>query len=372
MMSHHIIYKDPTKLSLFFTKKCNFDCAYCYLGKKNNQTLSFKKLYEVIDFFLSLPSDQEKEITYMGGEPLVEMDFVKKSALRIRKMTDENEKKLAILHLMTNGYLLSKKEFNALSNIGITFTVSLDGKEETNAAYRKIKSGKFSYKKILKNLSNISLREKGMGNSLVFGPDNVSKLYGNILFISKFGFENIYFLPRLYELWNEKDLKLLKFNFEKIEKYYVSLFKEGDPKKIFTIPYLRKYIDNNNIKTFHCDKLNMDWRGDLFRCWAFLSLKDKIREKYKIDISDFQKSNRKFEEIFFLPAIELFEQLSKQSILESPFCPVDSYSYAILYNKNPKEAVENFININNLYKDFFQNIYQQLRNNFLFKKTYDI
>ena len=102
-----------------------------------------------------------------------------------------------------------------------------------------------------------------MGNSLVFGPDNVSKLYGNILFISKFGFENIYFLPRLYELWNEKDLKLLKFNFEKIEKYYVSLFKEGDPKKIFTIPYLRKYIDNNNIKTFHCDKLNMDWRGDL-------------------------------------------------------------------------------------------------------------
>ena len=369
-MSHHIAYKDPTKLSLFFTKKCNFDCTYCYLGKKNNQTLSFKKFYEVIDFFLSLPSDQEKEITYMGGEPLVEMDFVKKSALKIKKIAEE--KKLDILHLMTNGYLLSKKEFNALSDIGITFTVSLDGQEETNTAYRKMKSGKSPYKKILKNLSNISLREKGMGNSLVFGPDNVSKLYKNILFISKLGFENIYFLPRLYELWKEKDLKLLKFNFKKIEKYYVSLFKQGDPKKIFTIPYLRKYINDKDIKTFYCDKLNMDWQGNLFRCWAFLSLEARIREKYKINMSDFKKSNKKFEKEFFLPAIELFEQLSKQSILESSFCPVDNYAYSILYNKNSKEAMESFININNLYKDFFQDIYQQLRNNFLFKKTYDI
>jgi len=372
MLPKNILYNSPTKLSLFFTKKCNFDCSYCYLGKKNSQTLSFKKFYEVVDFFLSLPSDQEKEITYMGGEPLVEMNFVKKSALKIKKMADENKKKLSVLHLMTNGYLLSKKEFNILSDIGITFTVSLDGDEKTNIAYRKAKSGKFSYKKILKNLSNISLREKGMGNSLVFGPDNVSKLYRNILFVSELGFEDIYFLPRLYELWKEKDLKLLRSNFDKIGKHYVSLFKQGDPNKIFTIPYLRKYIDNNSIKTFYCDKLNMDWQGNLFRCWAFLSLEDKIREKYKINMGDFQRSNRKFEKEFFLPGVRLSEELSGQDIRKSIFCPVDSYSYAILYNKDPNKMIKNFVKINKLYQRLFDGIISQLKGNSLFEKRYKI
>jgi len=359
----------PEKLSLFFTKKCNFNCDYCYLGEKTTQTININRFYKAINFFLCLET-KRIEITYMGGEPLLELDFVKKTAVQIRKIAKKRNKEIKLLHLMTNGSLLTKKYFELLKKEGITFTVSLDGK--SNDSHRKEKNypHSSSLRKIRKNLSDIPVAE--CGNSLVFGPDNVSQLFENVLFTANLGFCSIYFLPRLYEKWETKDLKILKLNLKKIADYYVSLFKgEKNSREIFTIPYLEKYLEmKNNKHLFCCDKLNMDWQGDFYRCWSFLSLPDNLRKRYRLDTKNFNESDKIFRENFFIPAVKLFEKLSQENIFKSVFCPVDAYAYAILYKKNPEEAIQNFIKIGKPYKEFFQNIYSRLKNNLLFKKRY--
>jgi len=105
------------KLSLFFTKKCNFSCDYCYLGAKTNQTIKLNKCLKAVDFFLSLPPG-DKEITYMGGEPLLETGFLKKSALEIKKMAEKRNSRIELFHVMTNGSLLTPRRLDSLQKLG--------------------------------------------------------------------------------------------------------------------------------------------------------------------------------------------------------------------------------------------------------------
>ena len=348
------------KLSLFFTKKCNFSCDYCYLGAKTNQTIKLNKCLKAVDFFLSLPPG-DKEITYMGGEPLLETGFLKKSALEIKKMAEKRNSRIELFHVMTNGSLLTPRRLDSLQKLGLSFTVSLDGEEKSNDSHRQEAA------RVLNNLKGVSL--SGFGNSLVFGPDNVSRLSKNVVFMAGLGFSYIYFLPRLYEQWSAKDLKILKQNLAKIKEFYVSLFK-NKTKKPFIIPYLYEYFERRNKRSFSCDKLNMDWSGDIYRCWSFLSLADHARKKYRLDLNNFSKSDKIFRKKFFIPAVELFTKLSGQNILESVFCPVDVYVYSVLYEKDREEMMKNFIRINNLYGNFFRSIVKTLSPDEAFARIY--
>lgn len=73
------------------THNCNLDCVYCYQEHDTNVRMNFETAKKCIDWiFNNIPDDMEGvEIGFIGGEPLLEFDLIKKllnTHVRFRNM----------------------------------------------------------------------------------------------------------------------------------------------------------------------------------------------------------------------------------------------------------------------------------------------
>ena len=91
------------------THKCNLNCVYCYQQNKDNRSMSFEIARKCIDdIFSSIPSNVKTiELSFIGGEPLLEMELIKKVyGYTLTKYTDSR------LHFFatTNGTVLTSED----------------------------------------------------------------------------------------------------------------------------------------------------------------------------------------------------------------------------------------------------------------------
>ncbi len=130
-----------------FTKQCNLRCKHCYANATPHPApdeLSLEEKYEVVD---QLDEAGVAAISFSGGEPLTNKDF-----LKVAKYAAE---KGFYLSVATNGTLISEKTAQRLREAGIRYVeISLDGpnpeihdefrgvKGAFNAAIRGIKNAK--------------------------------------------------------------------------------------------------------------------------------------------------------------------------------------------------------------------------------------
>jgi uncharacterized protein len=156
------------QLTFEITDACNLRCKYCGYGefyedydKRENKNLSIEDAIALLDYLIrfwqseqNVSSNRNVYISFYGGEPLLNMEFIKDVVTYIE------QKKLTTRHIIfsmtTNAILLEcymgylvEKDFNLL--------ISLDGDAE-NTAYRVDVSGNPSFEKIVKNVN--ALRDK--------------------------------------------------------------------------------------------------------------------------------------------------------------------------------------------------------------------
>ena len=65
--------------SLCVTHRCNLSCVYCYQNNKSNARMTIDTAKKCTDdIFRSIPEKTEIiEISFIGGEPLLEIDLIK-------------------------------------------------------------------------------------------------------------------------------------------------------------------------------------------------------------------------------------------------------------------------------------------------------
>jgi len=139
---------------LITTPECNLCCKYCCekAFDEPESRIKFESVpkeaeYEMKELFGFLKKDPDKPISiiFYGGEPLLNIPFIK-------KVIDFNEKEKIIKNFLiqTNGTLLnelSKKYVNKFH----TILVSIDGDEKTTDTNR----GRGTYEKVISNLQEI-------------------------------------------------------------------------------------------------------------------------------------------------------------------------------------------------------------------------
>lgn len=113
------------KLNLFVTYKCNFKCKTCFIW--NKEDLNELSIAEYAKIF---PKLNVNWIDISGGEIFLRPDLTDLISLIIK-----SQKRLALLHFPTNGFLTDKitKLVNFVlqnSKIKLIVTISLDGYEE--------------------------------------------------------------------------------------------------------------------------------------------------------------------------------------------------------------------------------------------------
>ena len=153
-----------SKLVFEVTDKCNLNCKYCIystLYRENDtregKNISFTRAKVIIDYLYDLwkndysdGSGSEFVIGFYGGEPLMNVQFIKQVIDYVESLDMGKTGRICSYSMTTNAMLLDKymdylveKNFNLL--------VSLDG-DEFAQSYREDHSGKNSFERVFRNI----------------------------------------------------------------------------------------------------------------------------------------------------------------------------------------------------------------------------
>ena len=143
------------ELTLSPTYACNFRCTYCYVDF-DERRMSEDVARRIRQFFeRELPGFEQANITWFGGEPLLQWRQVAKLASDLSAIGRSVGR--PVLHfLTTNGYLLTPEVARTLVDSGISyFHVTIDGADQGQDTRRVLRGGHPTYERVLANLLNL-------------------------------------------------------------------------------------------------------------------------------------------------------------------------------------------------------------------------
>ena len=201
--------------SLCVTHDCNLACVYCYQTHDSHNKMSFDTAKQVIDWiFANKPYDMDGiEVSFIGGEPLLEFDLVK-NVYEYTHSKYKNED--YIFYATTNGTVLSEsmKKWFYDHKDSFVLGLSLDGLPDTHNYNR---SG--SYNSIDIPFFVNTWPEQGI--KMTLSEYSLENLADNVMYLHNLGFKEI------------DGVNLFEGNFDWSDEKYI--------KKL--IPELRKLVD---------------------------------------------------------------------------------------------------------------------------------
>lgn len=175
---------------LHVTKECNMNCTYCYEKDKTSK-YTWEEVKQLIDNIVKFNKDKEFEIEYLGGEPLLAFDIIKKATQYLESIQSVKVKSYAVT---TNGTILDDSIIQWLkNNKKIYWFASMDGTKWMNQLRVFKESGVNSYDIVLRN-HKILEKEIGInriGIHMVIHPYNVAYLTQGIKHLYDNGARNI-------------------------------------------------------------------------------------------------------------------------------------------------------------------------------------
>ena len=273
---------DKTRnIQLILTKKCNFNCKYCFSTHENKE-MDYNTLKKLIKL-LNNKKLKKCNINFFGGEPMLKYDdlivpFIKE----IKEHNFEGN-----FSIITNGSLLDKEKIQYFIDNNVSIMISLDGDYETFSKNRS--NNKDTYWKIIENVKYIlDQNYHNFEVRLTYREDDICKLAHNIEYLYSLGIKKI-------QIYHEYDIKLnselekqLANEFEKIMNLYV---KAKDLNIFFMDRLLHYYFNKNEYQRpilSNCGcvdeskfSFSMDYDGRFYTCHHFNS-ENKFNEEFNI------------------------------------------------------------------------------------------
>lgn len=170
------------------TKECNCDCLYCY-EKDKTSVYTWNEIKELVDKIIQYRTSDEFGIEFLGGEPMLRWDLIKKSYEYMEKLPDIN---ILSYVITTNGTIMNEEIADYLSkNNKLKFAVSMEGHKWSNQLRVFKESRKNTYDKVIENIN--FLKRYGVESSIhmTTHPYNVAFLSSSIDHLYKLGINNI-------------------------------------------------------------------------------------------------------------------------------------------------------------------------------------
>ena len=150
-------------LYLICSTACNLDCDYCFYRSsasnslKERQMMSFEVAKKSLDDFKKIVEHNIKDdnywqqITFYGGEPLINKEMLYQSIPYARKLFG-NDTNLVI---NTNAVLLNDDDIQLFKENNVEVQISLDGDQYIHDLHRKTPDGKLTYNIVINNMKKL-------------------------------------------------------------------------------------------------------------------------------------------------------------------------------------------------------------------------
>lgn len=216
------------------TKECNCACLYCYEQDKTS-IYSWAGVKELLDNFIKYHPTKQFNIEFLGGEPMLAWDLIRKTIEYTKFENPVNVNKYIII---TNGTIIPDDFVEVMENTpNLCWAASLDGNYFMNQL-RVFKDGINTYDTVISNFkylkSKLKNPEKRLGVHMVTHPYNIGHLHEGVDHLYNIGFRNI-------------GIGTIESTIEIGKEYCDRFIKEMD--------FISEKIRNNKYKDIHIDIL---------------------------------------------------------------------------------------------------------------------
>ncbi|AGC69077.1 radical SAM domain protein [Thermoclostridium stercorarium subsp. stercorarium DSM 8532] len=152
-------------LCLHMAHDCNLRCKYCFAGEGNyhgeKSLMSPDVARKAIDFVIENSGNRRNiEIDFFGGEPLLNLETVKRTVEYAREREKSANKRFRFT-ITTNGLLLNDEIMEYLNETMDNIVLSLDGRREVNDAMRVRRDGSGCYDTVVPKFRKmVSIRKE--------------------------------------------------------------------------------------------------------------------------------------------------------------------------------------------------------------------
>ncbi len=140
--------RNELHLTIAPTYDCNFDCSYCYEKERRSVYMDKQIQDKLIDFVKSFTKINKVNITWYGGEPLMDISIIESLIHKLNKL----ELKVNNL-IVTNGYNLNIQNIFKLKSLNIlSAQITIDGIKEIHDQRRYLIGGGNTFDRIIENV----------------------------------------------------------------------------------------------------------------------------------------------------------------------------------------------------------------------------
>lgn len=210
---------------------CNLRCEYCFADGGTYNTRAMNMPPEVaeraIDFLIAKSASRRNlEVDFFGGEPLLNMETVRRTIEYARSREKEAGKRFRFT-ITTNAYALDRETAEYLNREMYNVVLSIDGRKSVHDAVRRTAAGGDSFDRSLENaLAFRSVR--GDGQYYVRGTYTARNkdFCADVVAMNDYGFDQIsvepVVLPETHPLaLKESDVPALEREYEKLAAVYL-------------------------------------------------------------------------------------------------------------------------------------------------------
>lgn len=311
-------------LTIAPTSDCNFRCPYCYeKDVLHLQSMTDETADKLVRFVEEKAGSIGRlDVTWYGGEPLLEYQRVRELSERFMKICEEHEV-LYNAGIVTNGYLLTEERLKNLIKHKVTsIQITLDGTKETHDSRRYLKNHSGTFDKIISNLlsfEELAKSEKKFPHlSVRMNVDraNEKEVFELLDFINKSPLRS-YVVPYVAAVYDEKDTEhiniLTDSEYGKLKGEFLKKFEE----KGFQVDY-QAYYPQRITSNCGCDRMDamvVDAHGNLYKCWEEIGNQKACIGQIGVD-ETYNLPKRYYDYFLFDPTLQ--EECKKCDIL--PVC----------------------------------------------------
>ena len=224
-------------LCLHVAHTCNLNCSYCFAGQgkyRGEQALmSFEVGKQALDFLIAHSGTRRNlEVDFFGGEPLMNMDVVRRLVAYAREVEKEHGKNFRFT-FTTNGVLLDDDTIDFLNREMHNVVLSLDGRREVHDRFRVDHAGKGSYDLVIPRFQRL-VEKRGSKSYYVRGTytHHNTDFVNDILHMADLGFTELSMEPVVCApddpcALTKEDLPVLFEQYERLAEEMLKRKKEG-------------------------------------------------------------------------------------------------------------------------------------------------
>ncbi len=149
--------KQMLSFTIYVTNSCNFRCVYC---PQDHEPAMMEKhtmegIVSAIDNILENGDYEFLNISWFGGEPLLNLDVIRFGMNKVLKICQKRKTKI-LSGMTTNAYLLTSTVFRELLDLRVTdYQITLDGTQNAHDKNRMLSNGDGTWEVIWNNLLSI-------------------------------------------------------------------------------------------------------------------------------------------------------------------------------------------------------------------------